>query len=216
MTAAFDEFMRQYKLSGSEKADGYNRDAFIGLDEREKETVFGLLMSEFPHSAEWLLFLDREKALAVMKHEEPSLRTDAYAHVYLVQEELVRQAGEMLYQSHMISDYPNYADRLKPRVVSAVGRTPQNPATVAFFKQVILTEVNEDAVARATSELLSALRVPDDTEAEKAARDRLTEELRSNNNEAKLKALKQMDRHEDALTKPVASQPAPLRTRNRT
>lgn len=42
MTAAFNEFMRQYKMTGSEKADGYSRSGFAGLDEDEKNEVFNI------------------------------------------------------------------------------------------------------------------------------------------------------------------------------
>ncbi len=196
MTAAFNEFMRQYKMTGSEKADGYSKNAFIGLDEREKEEVFALLLNELPFSAEWLVFVNPEKAIAVMKEEEPRLRKDAYAHTYMIQEELIRHSGEMVYQNHMIDDYPNYTKRLKPRVVSAVGRTPQNKETVSFFKQVILTEVNEDAVARAADELLSSLKVPYATDKEKEECRRITQGLRDDNNDVKLRALKRIERYE--------------------
>jgi len=196
MTVAFDEFMRQYKMTGSEKADGYSRAAFTGLDDREKETVFGLLLNELPFSAEWLVFVNPQKAIPVLMEEEARLRKDGYAHTYLIQEELVRLSGELTYQSHMIDDYPNYTNRLKPRVVSAVGRTPQNRATTAFFKQVILTEVNDDAVARAASELMSALKVPHATETEKVSYGRLASELRSDNTDIKLRALKKMEGYE--------------------
>ncbi|MGW8389338.1 hypothetical protein [Pseudoduganella sp. HUAS MS19] len=198
MTAAFDEFMRQYKLTGSEKADGYNRSAFIGLSEDEIETVFGLLVSELPYSAEWLAFVDPERAIAVMKEEEPSLRKDPYAHAYLIQEELVRHSGELVYQSHMIEDYSNYADSLKPLLVSALWRTPQNMNTIAFFKQIILTEANESAVARAAFGVLSALNVSRNTEAEKDGWKRLEGELRSNDIVLKLRALKQLELYETA------------------
>lgn len=44
MTLAFEKFMKQYRMTGSEKADGYSSDAFVGLEESEKE-VFVQLMS---------------------------------------------------------------------------------------------------------------------------------------------------------------------------
>lgn len=48
-------------MTGSEKADGYSRDAFIGLDADEREVVFDLLVTELPFSADWLFFIDAEK-----------------------------------------------------------------------------------------------------------------------------------------------------------
>lgn len=40
MTVGYDTFMKQYHAIGSEKADGYSRNAFIGLTSQEKEEVF--------------------------------------------------------------------------------------------------------------------------------------------------------------------------------
>ncbi|WP_374584547.1 hypothetical protein [Pseudoduganella sp.] len=174
MTAAFEVFMQQYRMTGSEKADGYSRDAFLGLDDEEKETVFGLLLNELPFSAEWLFFLDREKAIAVAKVEETRLRRDAYAHAYMIQEQLLRHTGELVYQRHMLEDYPHYAAYLKPHLISAVGRTPQNSDTSAFLRQVILTDADEHAVARAAWVLSSGLPVRD-----KETRDRLIDGVRS-------------------------------------
>lgn len=45
MTVAFDIFMREHHATGSEKADGYSRNAFIGLSPQEKEQVFRLLVA---------------------------------------------------------------------------------------------------------------------------------------------------------------------------
>jgi hypothetical protein len=117
MTKAFHEFMRQYKMTGSEKADGYSRAAFIGLDEREKEEVFNLLINELPFSVSWLFFLDAQKAFDVVKQEEQKLRGNGYVHVYMLQEELIKFSGDLSFQNHMIADYLGYVDRLRPLVV---------------------------------------------------------------------------------------------------
>ena len=196
MTAAFLEFMRQYRLTGSEKADGYSRDAFIGLDEQEKETVFGLLESELPFSAEWLVFLDRERAIEVLKAKEPKWRKDPFANAFLAQVELVRHCGDLVYQRHMIDDYPNYTDRLKPSLISAVWRTPQNSETFAFFKRVILSEADEGAAKRAAWILLSALDVPRTTELERESYELLKEQLLSDDPDVKQQALKYLERYE--------------------
>lgn len=188
--------MRQHRLTGSEKADGYSRNAFIGLDEHEKETVFGLLESELPFSAEWLVFLDRDRAIEVLKEEEPRRRKDPYAHAFLAQEELVRHCGDLVYQRHMIEDYSNYDVRLKPLLISAVWRTPKNADTIAFFKRVILSEADEDAVKRAAWILLSVLGLPRASEEERESYDRLEEQLLSDDPEVKLRALKYLERYE--------------------
>lgn len=195
MSAAFDEFMRQYRMTGSEKADGYSRDAFIGLEEHEKETVFALLETEMLFSAEWLVFLDREKALAVLKEREPELRKNPYGHAFRIQEELVRHCGDLAYQDHMIEDYPNCIDRLKPLLVLAVWRTPQNKATIDFFKRIILTEADQDTVVTASWVLLSALDVPRATAEEKESYDRLIDELRSDDPDVRLRALRYIERY---------------------
>jgi len=196
MTAAFDEFMRQHKMTGSEKADGYSRDVFTGLDEHERGVVFELLLNELPFSAEWLFLADPKKAVSVMKELEPEYRKDAYAHTYLIQQQLVRLCGDLSYQDHMIDDYPHYTDRLKQLVVSAVGGTPQNRKTLAFYKQVIMTETNERAVAMAASELLDIFKLPRATDEDKDGIRQLAYALRSDNTDLKLKALKRIEQHE--------------------
>jgi len=154
MTIAFDTFMAQYNRTGSEKADGYTRDAFEGLTESERETVFQLLVSELPYSTEWLFFVDPVRATAVAKEAEQKMRGDSYEHVFLLQEYLVKYSEDLTYQEHLIEDYPAYVDRLKPLVVDAVARTPANESTVAFFKKIILIETNESAANRAAQWLL--------------------------------------------------------------
>ncbi|MFC0254205.1 hypothetical protein [Massilia consociata] len=194
MTLAFENFMKQFEMTGSEKADGYSRDAFVGLDSQEKEIVFKLLVTELPWSAEWLFFLDPERALTVVKQKEEQLRGNSYAHVYKLQEQLVKHSGELLYQKHMIEDYANYADGLKPLVVDAIGRTPANEVTREFFKQVILVEVNASAVARASRNLLSSLKVPRQTESEEQNYQNLMDRLRSDSDQVKRRAIAELER----------------------
>lgn len=167
MTSVFEKFMRQYKMTGSEKADGYSQDVFVGLSENEKRTVFELLVTELPWEIEWLFFIDPEKALRIAKEKESKLRGDPYGHAYLFQQQIVKYSGDLLYQKRMIDDYPGYPERVRPLVVDAIHRTPKNEDTVAFFKHVVLVEVNASAVARASRHLLDSLKVPQATEAEK-------------------------------------------------
>lgn len=202
MTVAFENFMKQYKATGSEKADGYSRDVFVGLDVNEKVTVFNLLVAELPFSAEWLFFLDPQKALIVAKEEEQKLRGNGYESAYMLQEQMVKYTGDLLYQHHMIEDYPSYIDDLKPLVIDSIGRTPANTAMVAFLKQVILTEVNPSAVARAARKLLAALNIPRTNEIEEAKYSRLVSELRSESAQLKLSVMGQIAKYETAL--PVA------------
>jgi hypothetical protein len=199
VTTAFENFMRQYKMTGSEKADGYSDDAFVGLDEHEKEVVFKLLVTELPWSVEWLFFVDREKALAVAKEEEARLRGNPEEHVYMLQQKIVKYAGELNYQMRMIEDYPHYVDRLKARVVSAVNSTPVNKETVEFFKKIIFSEVNGDAVARASRHLLDAIKLPRGSEAEKKNYDRLVSELRNDDVKVKQRALALIRKYEDII-----------------
>jgi hypothetical protein len=196
MTVAFENFMKQYKMTGSEKADGYSRDAFEGLEEHEKDAVFKLLVQELPYSAEWLFFVDAEKAVVVAKEEEQKLRGNGYASAYMLQEQLLKHTDDLLYQDHMIEDYPSYVDNLKPLVVDSIGRTPANPTTVAFLKQVVLTEVNMSAVSRAARKLAAIVNVPRATEADEEKYSRLIKELRSENVDVKLKAIKQIAKFE--------------------
>lgn len=200
MTTAFDTFMKQHDKTGSEKADGYSRDAFIGLEGTEKEIVFDLLVKELPFSVEWLFFLDAEKALPVVKKEEERLKGDGYGSAYLLQEELVRFTGDVSYQGRMIEDYPAYTDSLKPLIVDAIGRTPANAATIEFFKRVILTEVNSSAVARAARRLLAALAVPRSTESEEKVYSRIVSDLRNESLDVKQRALRLLQPYEAIQT----------------
>lgn len=164
VTESFSEFMRQYKMTGSEKADGYNRDVFIGLTEHEKEEVFKLLMTELPWSVEWIFLLDPEKAITAVKVEEQKMRGDPYEQVHLLQQQLLKYTGDLAYQQRMIEDYPHYIDRLKPPVVDSIAHTPTNEAKFAFLEQVIATEVNTTAVARAVDHLLYLSKTPKNTD----------------------------------------------------
>jgi hypothetical protein len=194
VTLAFEEFMRQYKMTGSEKADGYSRNVFIGLDGREKEIVFGLLESELPWAAEWFFFLDSEKALVVAKEKEAELRRRGYGDAYLLQDQMIKYSGNLIYQEHMIEDYPNYHERVKPLVVDAINRTPVNAATVSFFKQIILADVNRESADRASMHLLDAIKIPKTTENEKKTYRWLLNELRSESIRRKLNAIAKIEK----------------------
>jgi hypothetical protein len=189
MTAAFDTFMQQNQMIGSEKADGYSPDAFVGLTDQEKDIVFQLLEKELPWSAQWIFLVDPERAATVLKADEQTLRGDPYEDVYMIQQNLVTYTGDLLYQKHMIQDYPNYIEKKRPLVVDAVHRTPANEDTINFFKQVILVEVNSSAVARASRHLLDALGYSRATESDKRNYDQLISNLRSDDDQLKQETL---------------------------
>lgn len=193
MTVAYDKFLKQYHATGSEKADGYSRDAFIGLTPQEKEEVFRLLATELPWSVDWLFFVDAERALPVVKEAEQKGRDDPYGDTYKLQAAIVNHTGDLTYQEHMIEDYPAYHKRKKPLVVDAINRTPANETTIDFFKKLILTETNEDAVAGASMYFLDVLNVANATQHDRVVYDRLLDELRSDDTSAKLRAIAQAE-----------------------
>lgn len=193
MTAAYDIFMKQYRATGSKKADGYSRDAFIGLTSEEKEEVFRLLVTELPWSVEWLFFVDEKRALPIVKEAEQKGRVDPYGDTYKLQTAIVNHTGDLTYQNHMMEDYPSYHERKKPLVVDAINRTPANETTIDFFKKLILTETNEDAVAGASLYLLDSLKVANVTQRDRAVYDRLLDDLRSNDISAQLRAIAQAE-----------------------
>ncbi|NRR34127.1 hypothetical protein HSX11_28535 [Oxalobacteraceae bacterium] len=199
---AFKRFLKQYNMTGSEKADGYSYDVFIGLSDAEQEIVFDLLVKEIPHSLEWLFLLNAEKALMTAKDAEQRLRGNFYSDAYLVQQEIVKHSNDLLYQNHIIEDYPSYVDKLKPRVIDSVGRTPANAATVAFFKKIILTEVNSSAVARAAHHLLADLKIPRTNELEEENYSRLLSDLLSESAQTKSAVMNRIAKYEANL--PVA------------
>jgi hypothetical protein len=185
MTAAFDDFIQQHNSEGSKKADGYRLDMFAELDERECNIVFDMLKKELPWSAQCIFLVDPKRAATVLKAEEQALRGDPYEDVYMIQQNLVTYTGDLLYQQHMIEDYPNYIEKKRPLVVDAVHRTPANEDTISFFKQVILVEVNSSAVARASRHLLDALGYSRATESDKRNYDQLISNLRSDDDQLK-------------------------------
>lgn len=193
MTAAYDMFMKQYHATGSEKADGYSREAFIGLTPHERDEVFRLLVTELPWSVEWLFFVDAERALPIVKEAEQKSRDDPYGDTYRLQAAIVNHTGDLTYQDHMVEDYPAYHKRKKPLVVDAINRTPANETTVDFFKKLVLTETNEDAVAGASMYLLDSLNVVNATQHDRVIYDRLLDELRSDDTSAKLRAIAQAE-----------------------
>jgi hypothetical protein len=192
-TRTYMTFMDQYHTTGSEKADGYSHDAFIGLAPHEKEEVFQLLVTELPWSVEWLFLLDKERALLVVKEAEQKGRNDPYGDTYKLQAAIVNHTGDLTYQRHMIEDYQAYHKRKKPLVVDAINRTPANKTTIDFFKKLILTETNEDAVAGASIYFLDSLKVANATQQDTVAYNRLLDELRSEDTLAKLRAIAQAE-----------------------
>jgi hypothetical protein len=193
MTPAFQIFLTEYHRTGSEKADGYSNGAFAGLSAMEKQAVFKMLETELPCSAQWLFVVDIEKAIGVAKAEEERLRGDSFAHVFLLQEYLVRHSRDLLYQEHMIEDFPHYIDRLKPLVVDSLARTPANATTLSFFRQVILEEPNASAVARASRHFLDAMKLPRFSEQDDEERRRLLRELTSGDRQVRAGAIARID-----------------------
>lgn len=193
MTLAFETFMKQHNSVGSEKADGYGRNAFVGLDAHEKEVVFNLLLTELPWSAEWLFRLDSKKALIAAKEKEEKLRGNPYEDVFILQEQIVKYSGDLLYQKHMVEDYFNYMDSSKPLVIDSISRTPTNEDVLSFFKQIIMVEADASAVARASRHLLNAMKIPCDTDEEEKIYNRLITALRSEDIKIKKKAIAEVE-----------------------
>jgi hypothetical protein len=182
-------FLTKFGSAGSEKADGYSRNDFIGLTECEKKTAFDYLVLELPWEVEWLFFLDPKRAAIVAKKKEAEERGNRHSHVYLIQKQLVNQCGEMKYQQHMIDDYYNYIDCLKPLVVDAIAQTPRSSSSVNFFKNLILVESNEDALAGASVHFLNSLGFMRETESEKKVYLQLLSQLRCGSRLVKISAI---------------------------
>ena len=192
MTTAFDTFMVQYQMTGSEKADGYTRDAFDGLTESESETVFSLLETELPFSVRWLFVVDPVRAYEVVKIAEAKMRGDSYRAPYLLQEQLLIHSGDMQYLRRMLEDYPVYVDEQKASVVNTVGRLPAHQDTIDFFKKIILFETDSDAVFHAANELLIALAFPRQSESEKQQYRQFLKQLTDESAEVRSHALEQI------------------------
>jgi hypothetical protein len=124
------------------------------------------------------------------------VRGRPYGEAYKFQQQIVKYTGDLIYQQHMIDDYHCYSESVKPLVVDAIYRTPQNQNTIAFFKNVILTEVNGSAVARASRHLLDALKVPQATETEKENYRAMVADLRSDDTQAKLRTFSKLKKYQ--------------------
>lgn len=199
MTSEFDLFMKEYQMTGSEKADGYSIDALIGLSEREKAIAFELLLKELPWSTKWLFILDAQKAASVARETEEEMRNKDGEDVYMLQQQLVKYTGDLVYQQHMIEDYAKYRDKVRPLVVDAIDRTPTNQAKIDFFKHVLMIEVNSTAVARAARHLLDAINFPRSTDSEKTNYDHLISNLRSDDTRVKGNALAKIQKYENLM-----------------
>lgn len=195
MTLAFGKFLKQYRMTGSEKADGYSHDVFLGLDNHERVEVFNLLTAELPWSAEWIFLLDLDKAIALVKEEEQKMRGDPGEEVHLLQQQLLKYTGDLLYQVRMIEDYPVYKDRLKSRVVDSVAKTPTNQAKCNFLKQVIRVELNVNAVDRAIRHLLYSIEFPRITEADEQNYHRLVNDLKNDDVKIKEMAIAKIEKY---------------------
>lgn len=189
MSLSFNDFLVEYKVAGSEKADGYSRSSFTGLSEAEREIVFDLLVSELPWQIKWLFFLDPKKAAFISRQKEAEQRGDRFAHVYMFQEQLVNQCGELIYQKHMIDDYKNYVDYLKPSVLRAIVCTPTNSSTINLFKEVILAEVDKKLVAIASNYFLESKGFSRNTDENKILYNRLLSDLESEHTARKVTAI---------------------------
>lgn len=193
MSAAFDEFLRQHTASGSEKADGYSKAAFEGLSDEEMKQAFDLLEKELPYSVEWLFFLDPIRAKRVAENEEATSRKNSYYPTFILQRELLKQTGDLTYQQHMFEDYPHYADHIKPQAVDSLGKTPVSPDLAKILQSIVLTEVNEKAVARAAFHLVRIHSVPTQTEDERNKFWRLVANLKSDSALTKANTFKTLD-----------------------
>lgn len=193
MTVAFDNFMKQYHMTGSEKADGYSADAFDDLSRGEKAIVFKLLLNELPWSARWLFLLDQDNATAIVRNKEIETRGDPYAHVYMLQQLLVDYTGDLKYQKNMMDDYFIYIERLRPMVLDALAKTPLNQQVFDFFKQVVMVEASPSALARASRHLLEMAKLPGANEEAERHRARLLKELRGGDIESKRRAILEID-----------------------
>lgn len=195
MTAAFEKFMKQHRMRGSEKADGYSQDAFLDLDEYEKKKIFDLLVMELPWSIEWLFFICQKQALIVAKKMEETLRGEFYQDVYKLQEQIVKYSGDFNYQKRMMEDYQNYMDSSKPGVLDSIGRTPATREKLDFLKHVILAEVNRSAVVRAARYFLDDMNIPCANEVNDDNFERLVTQLCSENLLDKNRAIAEIERY---------------------
>lgn len=194
LTKAFEIFLKEHEAKGREKTDGYSPEAFQGLDDYERKTVFRLLAEELPWSVKWLFYLDKDEATKITVAIEEKMRGDKYSHIYLLQEQLLLHAASNDYQIRMIEDYQNYDEDLKPKVIRCICRTPFNENVLNFLRTIVLAEVNSSAIYWSSIHLLDMALVFYSEKLDEKRREELISSLRGNDRLMKLNAIDDMAR----------------------
>ncbi len=110
MSAAFEQFLKEYESTGREKADGYDESHFLGLSELEKQKVYDLLLKEIsvsPMVVEWMYKLFPKKTIVDCINYLSSVDLTKALWVFVVQHFLYQKTGSKAKcQSDMIDLYP--------------------------------------------------------------------------------------------------------------
>lgn len=152
MTAAFDNFLKQYNSSGSQKADGYNQSHFKNLTNTEKYKAFELLEEELiaPDVTDWLLYLDESRAINTMKQYISNVTPGTTAGVHRIYNALYKATGDQQYLDGLINSYKDYFDWEKEEALWLIrNNNPAIETTNNLYKNILNTEENPKAQALA-------------------------------------------------------------------
>lgn len=151
MTDTYNNFLKQYNSKGSQKADGYSESHFEGMTVDEKKEAFDLLKTELiaPGVADWLFYLDPIQAeMVLLAYINKDAKNKSGIHRVFYQ--LYIKTTENKYQNSLIDNYIQYLDWEKDEAIWLInGSKPEKNIASAFYKNVIMTEKNKDALSSA-------------------------------------------------------------------
>ncbi len=167
MTKTFDNFLEQYHSSGSQKADGYNKSHFYGLTAKEKEKAFELLINESiaPGVADWLFYLDKERAENLLKNEINHSNKDSMSGIHRLYLALYRNTHDKRYQNLLIDGFFSYSELDKCEALLAIKSTgPDSNRILELYKKIIFSSNNSKVITSAADLFLRHIKQPCESE----------------------------------------------------
>jgi len=197
MTKTYQSFLRQSNAQGREKADGYDRSHFDGLDDTEREAAFIRLTEEakYDHTCfVWLFYLDRNRAratcLALLQNGELSdelCPVEAYRCLFV-------HFGDPAHQTAMIESSRLVRSAYdKPTAIVIALRAGNSPEVRNYLKEVVLGESDAETVHTAAFEFLCLYEIPRDSDANRAIFNHFEEVLRFGSTSEKQRVLVQVE-----------------------
>jgi len=195
MTNTFSHFKNQLHSKGSQKADGYDKSHFDGLNENEKNEAFNLLKKESvaPGVPEWIFYLNRSKAKEYFDDyiEKNNSETPGIHRVYF---QLYIETKEKHYQNLLINNFFNYPNRDSREALWLInGCDFENFMKIELLKKIILNHSPTKAVITASDFYLRLNGFNLSTQEEKDRFYEIRSLLSSNSIDSKMKAITKIE-----------------------